>query len=969
MKHRPSGYVHLVLSVFVSAVLGPVVAATPLPFLFENNHGQAPTEIRYLARSGSVTHGVLDDGLVVAGPPSATTGARPRLRVRLSEATFASQPQGIEPLETRVRYYRGDQRDRWQPDVETFARLRFDEVYPGIAWELYGRGGQLEHDFVIAPGADPSAIRLTFDDIQPEVMADGSLRLGEFRQHPPVTYQPTSDGRRPVESRYSVQGDGVQFVLGAYDPALPLVIDPVLTYSTYLGGEGADSGHGVAVDGAGNAYVTGTSVTASFVLDDPIVANTDHAGGGLFDSFVAKIDPEGEQVVYLTFFGGSSQDLAQSVVVNPLGDAWIGGSTTSDDFPMLGSSLQPDLEGTRDAFIVRLDPDGSLAASTYLGGSESELVLRNSIARDGAGDIYLIGSTTSDDFPVQDPFQSDLMGDGSESDAFIAKVNDELDTVIYASYFGGERSECLTGCAVDVDAGGRAFLSGSTESEDLQPIDALQPTHGGGVDGFMALVSPLGDQLLYTSYFGGSNTEHPWDVTAGPEGLFHIVGETTSLDLELSANAVQPVFGGAWDAYLLRINPDLAADDQLVYSSFLGGSGQDRGFGVAVDQGGNSHLIGHTGSLDFPEVESLAGSPAPGNAFVGRIDPLGGLAFASHFGGDGADNGYSIAVDSLGSAWLTGPTTSENLPLAPDAPIQSNLAGGNDAYVARLTPDVIANPRFEYTAKILCGVQGNPEDTRLAMGGYSTIVNIHNPHRETVEFHKKLALAYPPGGQRPGDIIPIAIDRLEYDEALAVDCPDLVDRLGELPAEYIDGFIVIQSNHSLDVTTVYTTAALNEEGLPVHHSSIDVEQIAEREHPPGADLEIRKRAEVTPSDTITLDVAYTLEVENHGPEDATNVVVTDLLEAEVGALVNISNLAVSHGGAWVVGPLAADSVALVGTIPLLPAGNIATLEFTARATMDIATLSLRLVDTAHVTSEPGDPDLSNNSVQLVTTVP
>jgi hypothetical protein len=282
-------------------------------------------------------------------------------------------------------------------------------------------------------------------------------------------------------------------------------------------------------------------------------------------------------------------------------------------------------------------------------------------------------------------------------------------------------------------------------------------------------------------------------------------------------------------------------------------------------------------------------------------------------------------------------------------------------------------PPFEYAAKIVCGLQRDREVMRLARGFYGTTVNIHNPNHGDIEFFKKLALTFPPAEQRPGDIMPLATHRLKYDEALAVDCDNLRAELfpgGFPPPFYIEGFVVIQSSDSLDVTAVYSTAALDRRGRVASHSSIDVEQIRERARREGADLEITKTATAEGSPTFQL-VRYTIKVTNHGPGEATNVVVEDTLEVEVGVLVQVLEAAfsASHGGEWTLGTVTETAAEMEATLPSLPANQTATLEFVVEARVDPPQLEIRLVDTAEVTSDVADSNPQNDSVTLETVLP
>ncbi|MCG8454723.1 MAG: hypothetical protein MI919_00470 [Holophagales bacterium] len=961
----------LVLALFLwltgSLLPGPDSArGSALPFFFEHNQGQAQQKAHFIARANGY-RAQLEEHRILISP---SDGEQPDLS--LSWHGRAVEPEGLEPLAGRVSYYHGNDPERWVRDAPTFARARYAAILPGIDLELYGRDGHVEYDFVVAPGADPAGIRVTFEGLTPRLGADGRLEVGGFVQPAPVIYQNTESGRRVIDGRYLIDGRRVGFELGSYDPALPLIIDPVLVYSSHLGGDEEDSGQGIALDNERHAYVVGGTRSSAFLTDEPVTADLTHQGS-IEDVFVAKISPDGTELVYLTFFGGLSRDSGTAIAVDDMGRAWVTGSTRSTDFPQVAAGYQPDFGGgTWDAFVALLNPDGNLERATYLGGSETDMSRRHNLALDQNLDVYVSGYTYSEDFPVDNSFG--MAHNGGGSDAFIAKLDSDLGSLEWAAYYGGDSNDCESGCALEVDSEQRVYLSGTTESEGLATAGAFDETYSGDDDIVVVLIENDASGVLSATYLGGSGTELYSDLALEADGIVWVVGETWSEDFPTSDDAFQPDAGGVGDAFVVSLDMDLSGDDQLVYGTYYGGSGEEEGHGVAVSESGDVLLAGFASgaSDDLHLVDPLDGAFGEGDALIVRFHQ-GEPNFATRYGGGEEEGAYAIAVDPVGAAYITGLTRSEDLPLLPlGDTIQTPLGGTRDAFVAKIDlPVGIPDAPFEYSVKVLCGVQPDPDDRRLTPGAYSTLINIHNPNYREVEFFKKLALAFPPGGQEPGALYPIASDQLLYDQALAVDCPDLEERVllpQGIETDYIDGFVVIQSEHSLDVTAVYTTATLDEGGQPSSHSSIDVEQIAERARTPGADLRITKRAryDANPNGVF---LSYIIEVTNLGPELATQVVVDDLLEAEIGTLTNwlAGSLSVSHGGAWVLGPLNPDAASLEGTIPLLPAGDTAVLEFGVHALQ--AGGALRLVDTAQVTSDVSDPDPSNNTTQLVTEVP
>lgn len=951
-----------------------------LPFFFEQNGGQAPDSIHYLARSRGYAVGVESDRVLLR---SASSGEE--LTVRWLDGQSATL-EPTEPLATRVSYFVGKDSERWQQGLPTYGRLRYQNVYPGIDLELYGREGQLEYDFVLAPGADPAVIALAFDGAEPVLGEDGGLRLGRFVQSPPVSYQPTAEGNRLVESRYRLEDGQLGFEIGAYDPALPLVIDPVLVYSTHLGYDSDDVGYAITVDLERQAYVTGCAYNAwgGFLTDDPTTPNFS-VSGGLEDVFVAKLNAAGTELVYLTFLGGYGNDCGTAIAVTDTGVAYVAGRTDSIELALTGGGFQPETGGDTDAFVARLGAEGLVQVITFLGGFHDDAAGHHGLDVDAEGWVYVAGRTVSKDFPVANAFQ---LTPYDYEDAFVARLSPDLSTRDWATYFGGSETDCLgiPSCALVVDDQGRPHLFGRTESDDLEPgpvlANGFQTAFANDSDAFLARFESDGSAVTALTYLGGSNHEFYADLAIAGDGTVWVTGETFSEDFPVTADAHQPTYGGGGDAFLARFDLDLGGEEQLLYSSYFGSGGEEESYGIASDELGRVYLVGHLNSGQLALIDPVQDTTDQNDAWIARFETDGTPSFVTYLGGTDHEIGHGIDVDLLGSAYVTGYTRSADYPLQPFGdPIQSQLGGDQDAFAARIDlPVGVPDAPFEYSAKIICGIQPDPADGRLAPGAYSTIVNIHNPNFRQVEFFKKLALAYPPGGQRPGQILPIATDRLEYDQALAADCPDLIERLfphGLPPAEpdgppvtYFEGFVVIQSAYPLDVTTVYTTAALGDNGQPSTHSSIDVEQIQERGRTQGADLRLRKSGQVVGSPTAR-QVLYRLEVANLGPVDATQVVVTDLLMAEIGTLSNFipGAFSVSHGGAWVPGPLNPDATSLVGTVPLLPAGQIAVLEFAVEAAPEVPSLALRLVDNAHVTSDVADPELENNTTEVVIELP
>ncbi|MBI4464852.1 MAG: SBBP repeat-containing protein [Acidobacteria bacterium] len=566
------------------------------------------------------------------------------LRMRLVGANPAPEITGMEELPGKVNYFIGNDPEKWRTNVATYAKVLYEDVYPGIDVVYYGNQRQLEYDFVVAPGADPRAIRLAFlgtpgqvpsrdrkgavaekeqiprlvalarDDrswegrqgkaVPLRLDGQGDLVLGaggsELRLHQPVIYQEISGARHRINGNFVIQGTHqVGFEVARYDASKPLVIDPVLDYSTYLGGSGGDLGFGIAVDAAGNAYVAGITRSLNFPTANPYQAA--HSGEGDFfvvnDAFVTKLDSSGSSLVYSTYLGGDADDRGYDIAVDSAGNAYVTGGTDSTNFPT-ASPLQSTLAGSSDAFVTKLNPDGSaLAYSTYLGGSSEEglcfacgEVAHGAIAVDSAGNAYVTGFTFSSNFPTANPFQPAHAG--GSTDAFVTKLSATGAALVYSTYLGGS-NEREFGLDITVDADGQAYIAGQTFSTDFPTANPLQATLGGSADAFITKLDAAGSSLLYSTYLGGSGFDNGFGVAVDGHGNAYVTGSTNSSDFP-TARPLQAAFGGGdRDAFLTKLN---ASGSPLVYSTYLGGNGRDFGDGIAVDHNGNAYVTGQTDS-------------------------------------------------------------------------------------------------------------------------------------------------------------------------------------------------------------------------------------------------------------------------------------------------------------------------------------------------------------------------------------
>jgi hypothetical protein len=698
-----------------------------LPLSFEENIGQADAQVHFLAHGpGYGLYLTGTEAVMVLSPPTAPTATpagavapagdpaallRPDLnpppqsetppavvRLQLAGANPAPAVSGLDRQPGQVNYFLGNDPAQWHTHIATFGRVQYDQVYPGIGLVYYGNQQQLEYDFVVAPGADPSAIRLKVsgaEHLEIDAAGDLLIRAAEpgsassgftLRQHKPFAYQEVNGVLREVASGFVVdpasggrESPVVRFAVAAYDPAFPLVIDPVLSYSTYLGGSSADRGNGIAVDPtSGDVLLTGLTSSMNFPTANPLQA--DSGGGG--DAFVARLSADGSALVYSTYLGGSDFDYGSGIAVDPAsGDALVTGYTYSTNFPTANPLQASYGGGATDAFVARLSANGSaLLFSTYLGGNGFDY--GDGIAVDpGSGDVLVTGSTSSANFPTANLLQASH--GGGFWDAFVARLSADGSALVYSTYLGGSGTDYGAGIAVD-PATGDVLVTGLTGSTNFPTANPLQGTNAGGGDAFVARLSADGSALVYSTYLGGSGLDEGYAIAVDPaSGDALVTGQTFSTDFP-TANPLQGTNAGGGDAFVARLSADGSV---LVYSTYLGGSGADSGSGIAVDPAsGDALLTGWTASTNFPTANPLQTSFGGGHdAFVARVSADGSaLVYSTYLGGSALDEGYGITMDpGSGDALVTGRTDSTNFPTA--NPLQATNAGGGDAFVARIS--------------------------------------------------------------------------------------------------------------------------------------------------------------------------------------------------------------------------------------------------------------------------------------------
>jgi len=687
-----------------------------LPLSFEMNQGQTDPQVQFLSHGSGYglfltpteavlsleTSGVSQSSAVLSPLASASQPAKPDvIQMTLVGANGSGQGVGVNPQATKTNYFIGNDPTKWRTNIPNYGQVEYDNVYPGVNLLYYGNQRQLEYDFDVAPGADPNLITLRFqgqDSLALDSQGDLVIHTagGDVVEHAPVLYQEVAGVRQMVSGQYALTGtDQVGFAVGAYDASKPLTIDPILSYSTYLGGSDLDIGNGIAVDSSGNAYVAGATGSTDFPITAGGLQTT--YGGGYNDVFVAKLNASGTSLVYSTYLGGNGNDGNEGVNVIALdssGDAYLTGHTESTNFPTTPGAFQTTIGAFPSAFVAKLNASGNaLVYSTYLGGAAGEYstgTAGRSIALDAAGNAYVTIDTSSPTMPTTAGAFQPTYGGGSNN-AYLAKLNPSGTALVYATYLGGNTFDATGGMAVD--SSGNVYVTGYTRSTNF-PITpgAFQTTFGGGsYDAFVTKLNANGTALLYSTYLGGSGTDLGIDVAVDSSGDAYVTGWADSINFPLTSGAFQTTLGGSQNVFVTKLN---ATGSALVYSTYLGGRGPDYGYEIAVDSSGNAYVAGYTSSTNFPTTLDAFQSTYSGgdDAFVSILNATGtALVYSTYLGGNGFDQVRGIALDGSGNAYVTGATTSTDFPTTTGV-FQTTSGGGYDAFITKIaiTTDISA---------------------------------------------------------------------------------------------------------------------------------------------------------------------------------------------------------------------------------------------------------------------------------------
>ena len=687
-----------------------------LPLYFEPNLGQTAAPVQFLARTGGytlfLTPGeavmVLSRGQSHPQQPlhrhqAPQNAERAVVRMKLQGAAATAPVAGLERQPGVSAYFLGNDPAKWRPEVPHYARVEYKQVYPGVDLVYYGDRRQVEYDFVVAPGADPGRIQLAYQGAELRVDASGDLLLatplGELKQLKPRVWQQIGSQRVEVSASYRLVGHRVGVEVVSYDRRRPLVIDPVLSYSTYLGA--LDWAQGIAVDSSGAAYVAGYTDSIYY----PIVNGYQTASNGGEEVFVTKLNPYtgsgAVSLAYSTYIGGSNDDEALGIAIDSAGAAYVAGWTLSTDFPM-ANAYQTSLTGGEGAFVAKLGAYSgtgavTLAYSTYLGGANGD-VEAWAIAVDATGEAYVAGVTGSVTMTTLNAYQTT---EGGGLDAWVAKLNSYSGTgtvgLAYSTYLGGSGDDYAT--AIAVDSTGAAYVAGWTLSSNFPTSNPYQAKLAGNEDAFVTKLNANGGgavTLAYSTYLGGSGDDEAFAIAVDAAGAAYVAGETGSTDFP-TLNPYQASLAGGQDAFVAKLNAYSGSGPvTLAYSTYLGGSQGDSALAIAVDATGAAYVTGWTLSPNFPTGNpfqaTLNGSE---DAFVTKFNPNGGagpltLAYSTYLGGTGANEAFAIVADPTGGVLVAGSTDSTDFPLA--NPYQATLSVGQDAFVTKLVFEPTLSP-------------------------------------------------------------------------------------------------------------------------------------------------------------------------------------------------------------------------------------------------------------------------------------
>ncbi|HOK37693.1 MAG TPA: SBBP repeat-containing protein [Bacteroidales bacterium] len=669
---------------------------------FIENKGQWPDEVLYLTRMGGLDVWITKQGVNYTfykiekdsnAPKREEDDFLPdkfrhdhaneillghRVIMDLVGSNANPQREGKQKQEGYYNYLIGNDPSKHATYVGLYKEAIIKNVYEGIDVRYYFDKGGLRYDYIVQPGADPNQIVFKLRGQEKEYLKSNNIafttRFGEVQMRELYVYQ--SDGKK-VEAMFICKNNQWRIALGQYDQNQPLIIDPLI-YSTYIGGSGTDAVNDIVLDGSGNAYITGYTISSNYDIT-PGAFQTTH-GGGYYDVFVTKLNSTGTGLVYSTYIGGNGDDRGKSIALDGSGNVYVTGGTSSSNYDVTPGAFQTTYGGgTYDVFVTKLNATGTaLVYSTYLGGNSYEFSY--GIAVDGSGYAYVTGETFSLNYPVTTGvFQTT---NGGQSDAFVTKLNATGTSLVYSTYLGGSGDDI--GYSIALDGSGNAYITGYTTSSNYDVTSgAFQTTYEGGKEVFVTKINPAGSGLVYSTYIGGSSNDESYGIAVDGSGQAYVTGYTFSYTYDVMSGAFQTFYRGNGDVFVTKLN---ATGTSLLYSTYLGGSFDDKAYGIALDGSGNAYVTGYTFSTNYPVTTGAFQTSLRGavDAFVTKLNPTGtSLLYSTYLGGSDDDYAFGIALDGNGNAYVTGETTSSNYDVTTGA-FQTTYGGDGDVFVTKL---------------------------------------------------------------------------------------------------------------------------------------------------------------------------------------------------------------------------------------------------------------------------------------------
>jgi hypothetical protein len=727
-----------------------------LPTTFEANVGQTDPQVKFLSRGSGYVVFLTSGGMVFSAHSQlvANTGAQPNAKTNQTQSGAVIQLNlvganpnplavGESPQPGKANYFIGRDRSKWHTNVATYGKVHYKDVYPGIDLVYYGNPSQLEYDFEIAAGANPKQIQFDVkgaDSVSVDSTGDLVLQTKQGALHvkSPVLYQTFNNMKLPVSGGFSLKSSTrVGFSLTGYDPTKPLVIDPVLLYSTYLGGLADDQAVGVAVDSEGSAYVTGWTQSTNF----PLASQGTTPSGT--NAFIAKLDVSGSSLLYADFIGGSSEDYAQAMTLDSNNNAYVTGYTCSGDFPLV-NAFQSSMNGCYDGFISKVSADGSsLLYSTYLGGNSQTVPY--AIALNSSNEMYVAGYTYSTDFPLLNAFQTTVAPNGGGNYGqygFVTHLTADGSALVFSTYLGGSTNlvqDCGYPCwgqpasviqGIAVDLSGNAYVAGYTNTYNFPTSDgAYMPLQNSPNYLQIGFVSEFGGSgsLLYSTYFGSTNyPSSAVGIAVDGSGSAYITGTGYSDGTfpVTTPNLCDPGTNG-WSCsygFVTKFNP---TGTGLAYSTFLPVNNYASPQSITLDAQDNAYVLSSVYNGPMTTLNPIEGFTNQYDLLITEIDPTGSIQmFSTYLGGSGNDYPGGIAVDASGSIYVTGYTNSSDFPVTAAA-LQNTLGGNSDAFVAKIgtanAPAVAISPSLVQFSIRAVGSVSQPNTSLLRNMGSSAL--------------------------------------------------------------------------------------------------------------------------------------------------------------------------------------------------------------------------------------------------------